>query len=85
MQSKNQNSKSIGLRKLSANYLLKTLFDGKFILICMVTRVVRRISIDTKIVEMLKHLRVQSFNAFVTRAVAEKLERDFKVKEKCPI
>ena len=51
----------------------------------MVTRVVRRISIDTKIVEMLKHLRVQSFNAFVTRAVAEKLERDFKVKEKCPI
>lgn len=70
---------------IAPNYSLKTLFDGKFILICMVTRVVRRISIDTKIVEMLKHLRVQSFNAFVTRAVAEKLERDFKVKEKCPI
>lgn len=67
------------------NSSLKTLFDGNFILIYMVTKVVRRISIDIKIVEMLKRLRVQSFNAFVTRAVAEKLERDFKVKEKCPI
>lgn len=75
----------IGCLRMAANSSLKTLFDGNFILIYMVTRVVRRISIDIKIVEMLKRLRVQSFNAFVTRAVAEKLERDFKVKEKCPI
>ena len=70
---------------MHANSSLNLHFDGNFIFIYMVTRVVRRINIDIKTVKMLKHLRVQSFNAFVTRAIAEKLERDFKVKEKCPI
>ena len=47
---------------MAYNSSLKTLFDGNFILIYMVTRVVRRISIDIKIVEMLKRLRVQSLS-----------------------
>jgi len=50
----------------------------------MNNKVVRRIRVDKNILEAIKRLNIKSFNEFAVRAIAEKLERDYKIKEHTP-
>lgn len=69
---------------LAPNSLLNGFFDGILTLKTMKDSVVRRIRLEKKTTELIKRIKVKSFNDFVNRAIAEKLERDFNIKEKCP-
>ena len=70
--------------KVAGNSSLKTLFDGILTCKTMKDTVVRRIRIEKKTAEAIKRIKVKSFNAFAISAISEKLERDFKIKEKYP-